>query len=120
MIQSLLWVLYYQQGKERKMEKFLSVLGHEAKDVVSGYKGIADGVNFELFGCVQVSVRPKVDKNNVIPEGRWFDFSRLEIVSKKTVMPVPDFNDLAHPKKATPTNTPGGTDLSQVKPMRRS
>jgi hypothetical protein len=72
-------------------------LGYEVRDLVTGYKGIAESISFDLYGCCQIAVRPplprKTDKPGEYPEGRYFDAHRLVVTGKKPVMKVPDFSD---------------------------
>ncbi len=56
-------------------------------DKVTGFKGVAESVSFDIYGCVQVVVRPQM---NELVEGRWFDHKRLEIQPDAVrVMDVP-------------------------------
>lgn len=75
-----------------EIKKHLDKLGFKAEDVVTGYKGVIDSVGFDLYGCVQASLRPPVDEKGELPDGRWFDIERLIIKSKKPVMQVPNFD----------------------------
>ena len=76
-----------------QVKGFFAVLGHEVKDRVTGFCGVADSVCFDLYGCVMVSITPKhdmkIDKEKL--QGRWFDHKRLEKIGKKAVMECPDF-----------------------------
>ena len=69
----------------------LKILGHEVEDIVTGSKGVATTVGFDLYGCVQVIVNPGVDKEGKARELSWFDFKRLKVTSKRPVMEQPDF-----------------------------
>lgn len=53
-------------------------LGREAKDVVSGYKGIVTARTEYLNGCVRFHLRPKASKDGKLDEGEWFDEVELE------------------------------------------
>ena len=83
------------------MEKYLSILGFTVKDKVTGFTGIADGICFDLYGCILVTVKPSVakDKPNELSDGRWFDFHRLTVTSKQPVMTPPDFMVYPNPPK---------------------
>jgi len=72
-------------------EKHIDLLGREAKDKITGFKGVVDSVCFDLYGCIQASLKPPLDKNGKIPEGYWVDVTRLTLTSKKRPMNVPDF-----------------------------
>jgi hypothetical protein len=78
-------------SKEKMMQKYFKMLGYECQDVVTDAKGIADSISFDVYGCVQISLRPKVDKDGKHKEGHWYDAKRLKIVGKKPVIEQPDF-----------------------------
>lgn len=85
------------------IEKSLSVLGKKMRDAVTGFEGVAESVTFDLYGCIQVILRPPVGKNKLdLPEARWFDAKRLRVVSDKPVMAVAEF--------ATEAGVKGGAD----------
>lgn len=68
----------------------LKLLGLKVRDRVTGLTGICECVTYDLYGCIQAVVRPPVlpDKAEV-PEGRYFDVSRLDVVDSKPVMEIP-------------------------------
>lgn len=66
-------------------------LGHTATDAVTGFTGVITSVSFDLYGCVQAVVTPKVDEKGETPQGKWFDIVRLKLKAKKKVLPTPDF-----------------------------
>lgn len=72
----------------------ISKLGFKAKDIVTGFTGVITLISFDLYGCVQFVLTPKVNKDGKSINGRWFDVTRLEIKSKKAVMVVPH-NDIS-------------------------
>jgi len=76
----------------KNTEEHLNLLGLKAKDKVSGMTGVITSISFDLYGCVQAVVHPKVDKNGIFGELCWFDINRLIITKNARVMPVPDFN----------------------------
>lgn len=57
-------------------------LGVEAKDKITGFKGIITGRCQYLFGCDQYLITPKVDKTGSKPEGHWMDEGRIEIIGE--------------------------------------
>ena len=73
------------------MKKHLELLGLKVEDRVTGFNGVVTSVSFDLYGCVQAIVSPSVAKDGKVPDGRWFDVTRLKIVSKKPVMALPDY-----------------------------
>jgi len=74
------------------MERHFNLLGLEAKDKVTGFQGVVETLSFDLYGCIQVVLKPKADKEGKNMDGRWHDISRLEILSETPVMKRPDFN----------------------------
>lgn len=74
------------------MKHNLALLGFEVKDVVTGYTGIVTSISFDLYGCVQAIVIPKVGRDGSRPEGNWFDLKRLVATGNKPVMNVPTFD----------------------------
>lgn len=69
----------------------IELLGLRARDRVTGYEGVIETTAFDLYGCVQLAIRPPVNDKGEVPDGRWFDVSRLEIKGDR-IMPVPDFD----------------------------
>lgn len=67
----------------------LALLGLKVCDKVSGMTGIVESICFDLYGCVQAVVRPPVDEKGALPEGRWFDVSRLNVLDWTPIMEVP-------------------------------
>jgi len=74
-------------------ERHIELLGYQAEDRVTGFKGTIDSVTFDLYGCIQVSLKPKIDKEGKIPDGFWFDVTRLKINTKKRIVDMPDFHE---------------------------
>ena len=73
----------------------ISKLGFKAQDIVTGFTGVITLISFDLYGCVQFVLTPKVDKDGKSINGRWFDVTRLEIKSRKTVIAVPHNNNIS-------------------------
>ncbi|MCI0532384.1 MAG: hypothetical protein L0Y74_10650 [candidate division Zixibacteria bacterium] len=69
----------------------LGLLGLEAQDKVTGAKGVITSISFDLFGCIQAVLTPKIEKGGEVKSGNWMDVPRLEIKKRKAVMPLPDF-----------------------------
>jgi len=74
------------------IERHMKLLGKTATDKVTGFKGVIDSINFDLYGCIQVSICPKSEKGITIENSRWFDVTRLKKVSVNPVMTLPDFS----------------------------
>ena len=75
--------------------KHFSILGHKVEDRVTGFKGVAATLAFDLYGCTQVVVNPGVDKEGKPREQGWFDINRLTVTSKEPVLPPPSFTRTA-------------------------
>ena len=69
----------------------MSLLGKEATEKVTGFSGVITSVSFDLYGCIQVVITPKVDREGKCPDGHWFDVSRIKL-GKDSGMPKPNFN----------------------------
>ncbi len=74
------------------VKEYLDAMGYTGEDKVTGFFGVIDSVCFDLYGCVQVSLRPGVTDKGDLPDGRWFDSSRLTINRDKRVMDPPDYD----------------------------
>jgi hypothetical protein len=80
------------------MQKHLEILGRSVRDTVTGFEGVAESVCFDLYGCVQILVRPGLDKKEgKLKEPGWFDEKRLVKVGKKRVMSAPTFETVPGP-----------------------
>lgn len=68
----------------------LKLLGLRVKDRVTGLEGICECITYDLYGCIQAIVRPPANKDKgEVPEGRYFDVSRLDVVDPLPVMEIP-------------------------------
>lgn len=74
-----------------EVKKHLALLGHKVRDKVTGFEGIVAHVGFDLYGCVQATVNPGLDKDGKPKDQVWFDVARLDVLSKKPVMDVPNY-----------------------------
>jgi hypothetical protein len=75
----------------KQLEPHLDLLGRSARDRVTGFEGVITSVSFDLYGCIQVAISPRVDKDGKLPDGRWLDVHRVESLGGERSMPVPDF-----------------------------
>jgi hypothetical protein len=82
---------------EAILSKHVGLLGMRARDKVTGVEGIVESVCFDLYGCVQVALRPTA-KDGEIKSGHWLDIQRLVLVDHSRVMPLPSFANLATPE----------------------
>lgn len=85
--------LNFNVAQERNMHKdltsYIEKLGLVATDRVTNFTGVIDSIVFDLYGCIQASVKPRtLDEKKQPQDGRWFDISRLTI-SDERVMEVP-------------------------------
>ena len=71
--------------------KHIDLLGFNAEDKITGFKGVIDSVCFDLYGCIQVSLKPPIDKEGRIPETYWFDVTRVKINTGKRIVEMPNF-----------------------------
>ena len=75
----------------QSVNQYLEILGFKVKDSVTGFMGVCDSVSFDLYGCVQCTVRPLIGKDGKLELAQWFDWHRLQKVSKASVMELPNF-----------------------------
>lgn len=57
-------------------------LGQEAKDKITGFKGIIIGRIQYLTGCDQYGLAPKTPEGQKPLQTEWFDEGRIEITGK--------------------------------------
>ena len=76
------------------MKEELKILGYRCKERVTGFKGVATSISFDLYGCIQVLLSPGLSEDGTLGKSIWFDYSRLKIISKKPVMEAPNFGDI--------------------------
>jgi len=82
------------------MERHFDLLGLEVEDKVTGFKGVVESLSFDLYGCIQVVIKPRTGSDGNDIDGRWHDISRLSILSKDPIMKRPDY-DLGYPDDIT-------------------
>lgn len=72
----------------------MDLLGCKVQDKITKHQGIVDSVCFDLYGCIQASVRGFIleDKDGKVLPGHWFDIKRLIVLDDTPVMEVPDFS----------------------------
>lgn len=81
-----------EEVKMVNLKAHLDLLGKKVTDRVTGFAGVVTSLNFDLYGCIQATVHPGLDKDRKTLESQWFDVSRLQVVSSKPVMEVPEFD----------------------------
>ena len=70
----------------KDIKEHFKYLGYKAKDKVTEFEGVVTTLSFDLYGCIQVVLTPTTN------EGRWFDITRLQVLSEEPVMEAPDFD----------------------------
>ncbi len=73
------------------IKEHIELLGYKYTDKVTGFKGVASSIAFDLYGCVQIVLTPTSSPEGKIENCRYFDVTRLTKKSKKRVMEIPDF-----------------------------
>ena len=60
----------------------MSLLGKQVKDKITDFEGIATSKHIYLTGCNQFGIQPKINKDGVVPDVRYFDEGRLEVTGE--------------------------------------
>ena len=68
---------------EPKTMKHNIKLGEEAKDTITGLKGVATEMTFWLYECIRVEIQPTKLKAGAPQKEIWFDESQLEPTARK-------------------------------------
>ena len=89
------------------MQQYMRFLGENVRDKLTGIKGTATSISFDLYGCVQVIIKQRADKDGKVPESFWHDVKRLEILPGEHIIPVPNFGLI-------PTGTEPGSESKPV------
>ena len=72
--------------------RHIELLGCNAKDRITDLEGVIESVCFDLYGCIQASIKPtKLDKDGCIQDGYWVDVTRLKVETNRRAMEVPNF-----------------------------
>lgn len=64
------------------MEKFKFQLGQLGRDKITGFTGIIYGVCRYVTGCDTYGLIPKVNDQGIVPDSKWFDEGRIEIIGE--------------------------------------
>lgn len=70
----------------------LQILGLPVRDKVTKFRGTATSVVYDLYGCIQVSLTPGIDKDGKPGEIKWYDVARLEVLGTESVVKLPDYS----------------------------
>jgi hypothetical protein len=78
------------------VDEAIGLLGLPGSDKITGFEGIIDSVCFDLYGCVQLALRPtKTKEDGSLREAHWFDIHRINVGSGR-VMTARDFTKIEH------------------------
>lgn len=55
-------------------------LGNRVRDLVTGFEGIATARTEYLYGCVHITITPRVGADGKQPDSGWFDEQRGEVI----------------------------------------
>lgn len=75
-----------------EVQKHMDLLGRPAIDKVTGFSGVVTALSFDLYGCIQVVLTPRVGEDSKLKDEKWFDVSRLSMQGKP-VMDRPNFDE---------------------------
>lgn len=74
------------------LKQYFDWLGKPVVDRVRGVKGIATSINFDLYGCIQVAISPRIGVDGKLPDQAWVDVQRLSADDNaEPVIPLPDY-----------------------------
>jgi hypothetical protein len=97
--------------------QYLNYLGLRVRDRVTQFTGVVESISFDLYGCVQAVVRPAVEHDDkgssVVPEARWFDVKRLDVLSSVPVMPSPNWRLTAIGEENGPAEKPSTSNVAR-------
>lgn len=95
----------------------LKLLGLRVRDRVTGFTGVCESISYDLYGCIQAVVRPAANPEKAeVPDGRWFDVARLEVLDATPIMEVPGGRFEVRRTKGKPS--PSQTHGPAEKPYR--
>lgn len=69
------------------VESAFKMLGYNGKDKVTKFEGVIDSVCFDLYGCIQISLNPGIDKDGKKKDGYWFDVKRVTLSDTRVMEP---------------------------------
>jgi hypothetical protein len=90
----------------------LKLLGLKVADKVTGFTGVVDSICYDLYGCIQATVKPPCNEKGEYLDAKWFDVARLQVLSPTPVMEVPGARFAVARDGQIPqvTNTHGAAD----------
>ncbi len=78
-------------------------LGVEARDKVTGFKGIVIGRTQWLTGCDTYNLKPPVDKDGKIYDSEFFDVGQIEVIGAGISIEDVASDELGGPKRDHPS-----------------
>ena len=60
-----------------------AIMGHDAQDTVSKFKGVIVGLSVSISGVISVGISPVVDEKNEGKNSLWFELDRVEVTPKE-------------------------------------
>jgi hypothetical protein len=79
-----------EEIRKEIMAKIELDMGVEARDRVTGLKGIITGKTIYINGCVQWLLKPPVDKDGKLVDGCWIDTIQLEVTGPGISIETPE------------------------------
>ena len=74
------------------IKETITLLGYKGKDKVTGFEGIVESISFDLYGCIQLWMKPtSLKEDGSQKDGGYFDVSRIEIYN--SIIPAPNFEN---------------------------
>lgn len=95
------------------MNEYMKLLGMKVKDKVTGFSGVVESVSFDLYGCVQIVVRPEATKDGKQSDAHWFDAKRVDVIGKKPVMTPPVWGATTAGKEIGPASKPVTSNVAR-------
>ena len=87
------------------LEKVISKdveIGDRVRDKLTGFTGIAYGKWSCMTGCVVFDVHPPMKEDGTVPESKWVDEARCEVIEAAAVTLVIKEREPAGPCSLTP------------------
>lgn len=76
---------------EHAVRASVALLGHNARDKVTGFSGVVTSISLDLYGCAQATVDAGFIGDKKERVAHWFDVNRLEVTSTERVMELPEY-----------------------------
>jgi len=112
----------YAEDAEDSITEVDFDLGDVVEDDVTGFRGVASTITYNLYNCPRVAVQPQVGSDTILPGGdsendidrEWFDTPRVVRVNEGVSA---DYETLINEGTAAETGAPG-TDVSRKEDKR--